>query len=56
MRKIKNIHLLLSILLLFLQGCSGNAITASDMQGTKTFYQVVDNYKSDKYTEAELKK
>ena len=56
MRKIKKIHLLLSILLLFLQGCSGNAITASDMQGTKTFYQVVDNYKSDKYTEAELKK
>ncbi len=56
MRKIKNIHLLLSILLLFIQGCSGNAITASDMQGTKTFYQVVDNYKADKYTEAELKK
>lgn len=54
MRKIKNIHLLLSILLLFLQGCSGNALTASDMQGTKTFYQVVDNYNSDKYTEAEL--
>ena len=56
MCKIKNIHLLLSILLLFIQGCSGNAITASDMQGTKTFYQVVDNYKADKYTEAELKK
>ena len=56
MRKIKKIHLLLSILLLFLQGCSGNAITASDMQGTKTFYQVVDNYKTDKYTEAELSK
>ena len=56
MRKIKKMHLLLSILLLFLQGCSGNALTASDMQGTKTFYQVVDNYKSDKYTEPELKK
>ena len=56
MRKIKKIYLLLSILLLFLQGCSGNALTTSDMQGTKTFYQVVDNYKSDKYTEAELKK
>ena len=56
MRKIKKMHLLLSILLLFLQGCSVNALTTSDMQGTKTFYQVVDNYKSDKYTEAELKK
>lgn len=56
MRKIKKMHLLISILLLFLQGCSGNALTASDMQGTKTFYQVVDNYKSDKYTEPELKK
>ena len=56
MRKIKKIYLLLSILLLCLQGCSGNALTASDMQGTKTFYQVVDNYKTDKYTEAELKK
>ena len=56
MSKIKKIYLLLSILLLFLQGCSGNALTASDMQGTKTFYQVVDNYKTDKYTEAELSK
>ena len=56
MRKIKKIYLLLSILLLFLQGCSGNALTASDMQGTKTFYQVVDNYNTDKYTEAELSK
>lgn len=56
MRKIKKIYLLLSILLLCLQGCSENALTASDMQGTKTFYQVVDNYKTDKYTEAELKK
>lgn len=56
MRKIKKIHLLLSILLLCLQGCSENALTASDMQGTKTFYQVVDNYKTDKYTEAELSK
>ena len=56
MSKIKKMHLLLSILLLFLQGCSGNSLTASDMQGTKTFYQVVDNYKTDKYTEAELSK
>ena len=56
MRKIKKIYLLLSILLLCLQGCSENALTASDMQGTKTFYQVVDNYKTDKYTEAELSK
>lgn len=56
MRKIKKIYLLLSILLLCLQGCSGNTLTASDMQGTKTFYQVVDNYKTDKYTEAELSK
>ena len=56
MYKLKKIPLLLSILLLFLQGCSENKVTASDMQGTKTFYQVVDNYKSDKYTEPELKK
>ena len=54
MRKIKNILLLLSVLSLFLQGCSRNYFTASDMQGTKTFYQVVDNYNTDKYTEAEL--
>ena len=44
MRKIKKMHLSLSILLLFLQGCSGNALTASDMQGTKSFYQVVNNH------------
>lgn len=56
MYKLKKIPLLLSILLLFLQGCSENKVTASDIQGTKTFYQVVDNYKSDKYTEPELKK
>ena len=56
MYKLKKIPLLLSILLLFLQGCSENKVTASDMQGKKTFYQVVDNYKTDKYTEAELSK
>ena len=56
MYKLKKIPLLLSILLLFLQGCSENKVTASDMQGEKTFYQVVDNYKTDKYTEAELSK
>ena len=56
MYKTKKIPLLLSIILLSLQGCSGNKVTASDMQGTKTFYQVVDNYKMDKYTEAELSK
>jgi len=56
MYKLKKIPLLLSVLLLSLQGCSGNKVTASDMQGTKTFYQVVDNYKTDKYTEAELSK
>ena len=54
MYKLKKIPLLLSVLLLSLQGCSGNEITASDMQGTKTFYQVVDNYKTDKYTQKEL--
>ena len=54
MYKLKRIPLLLSVLLLSLQGCRGNEVTASDMQGTKTFYQVVDNYKTDKYTEAEL--
>ena len=54
MYKLKKIPLLLSFLLLSLQGCSGSKVTASDMQGTKTFYQVVDNYKTDKYTEAEL--
>ena len=54
MYKLKKIPLLLSVLLLSLQGCRGNEVTASDMQGTKTFYQVVDNYKTDKYTEAEL--
>ena len=56
MYKLKKISLLLSVLLLSLQGCRGNEVTASDMQGTKTFYQVVDNYKTDKYTEAELSK
>ena len=56
MYKLKKIPLLLSVLLLFLQGCSENKVTASDMQGEKTFYQVVDNYKTDKYTEAELSK
>ena len=45
---------MLSVLLLSLQGCRGNEVTASDMQGTKTFYQVVDNYKTDKYTQKEL--
>ena len=54
MYKLKKIPLLLSVLLLSLQGCRGNEVTASDMQGTKTFYQVVDNYNTDKYTEAEL--
>ena len=54
MYKLKKIPLLLSVLLLSLQGCSESKVTASDMQGTKTFYQVVDNYKLNKYTEAEL--
>ena len=54
MYKLKKIPLLLSVLLLSLQGCRGNEVTASDMQGTKTFYQVVDNYNTDKYTEVEL--
>ena len=54
MYKLKKIPLLLSVLLLSLQGCRGNEVTASDMQGTKTFYQVVDNYKTDKYTQKEL--
>ena len=54
MYKLKKIPLMLSVLLLSLQGCRGNEITASDMQGTKTFYQVVDNYKTDKYTQKEL--
>ena len=56
MYKLKKIPLLFSVLLLSLQGCRGNEVTASDMQGEKTFYQVVDNYKTDKYTEAELSK
>lgn len=56
MYKLKKIPLLLSVLLLSLQGCSENKVTASDMQGEKFFYQVVDNYKTDKYTEAELSK
>ena len=54
MYKLKKIPLLLSVLLLSLQGCRGNEVTASDMQGTKTFYKVVDNYNTDKYTEVEL--
>ena len=54
MYKLKKIPLLLSVLLLSLQGCSRNEVTASDMQGTKTFYQVVDNYNTDKYTQKEL--
>ena len=54
MYKLKKIPLLLSVLLLSLQGCSRNEVTASDMQGTKTFYQVVDNYNTDKYTKKEL--
>ena len=54
MYKLKKIPLLLSVLLLSLQGCRGNEVTASDMQGTKTFYQVVDNYNTDKYTQKEL--
>lgn len=54
MYKLKKIPLMLSVLLLSLQGCRGNEVTASDMQGTKTFYQVVDNYKTDKYTQKEL--
>ena len=54
MYKLKKIPLLLSVLLLSLQGCRGNEVTASDMQGTKTFYQVVDNYNTDKYTKKEL--
>lgn len=54
MYKLKKIPLLLSVLLLFLQGCSGNKVTASDMQTEKFFYQVVSNYNSDNYTSTEL--
>ncbi len=54
MYKLKKIPLLLSVLLLFLQGCSGNKVTASDMQKEKFFYQVVNNYNSDNYTSTEL--
>ena len=54
MYKLKKIPLLLSVLLLFLQGCSGNKVTASDMQKEKFFYQVVSNYNSDNYTSTEL--
>ena len=55
MYKLKKIPLLLSVLLLFLQGCSGNKVTASDMQEEKFFfYQVVSNYNSDNYTSTEL--
>ena len=42
MYKLKKIPLLLSVLLLSLQGCSGNKVTASDMQEEKFFYQVSD--------------
>ena len=55
MYKLKKIPLLLSVLLLSLQGCSGNKVTASDMQGEKFFYQVSDTYYSTgKYTLDEL--
>ncbi|EIC96367.1 hypothetical protein HMPREF9970_1192 [Lachnoanaerobaculum saburreum F0468] len=54
MYKLKKIPLLLSVLLLFLQGCSGNDITASDMQGKKFFYQVSDAYSTSNYTLEEL--
>lgn len=54
MYKLKKIPLLLSVLLLSLQGCSGSKVTSSDMQGKKTFYQVVSNYNSDNYTSTEL--
>ena len=54
MYKLKKIPLLLSVLLLSLQGCSGNKVTASDMQKEKFFYQVVSNYNSDNYTSTEL--
>ena len=55
MYKLKKIPLLLSVLLLFLQqGCSESKVTSSDMQGKKTFYQVVSNYNSDNYTSTEL--
>ena len=54
MYKLKKIPLLLSFLLLFLQGCSGNDITASDMQGKKFFYQVSDAYSTSNYTLEEL--
>ena len=37
MYKLKKIPLLLSVLLLSLQGCSGSKVTASDMQGEKFF-------------------
>ena len=55
MYKLKKIPLLLSVLLLSLQGCSGNKVTASDMQGEKFFYQVSDaSYSTGKYTLDEL--
>ncbi len=51
MYKLKKIPLLLSVLLLSLQGCSGSKVTASDMQGEKFFYQVSDaSYSTGKYT------
>ena len=55
MYKLKKIPLLLSVLLLSLQGCSGSKVTASDMQGEKFFYQVSDaSYSTGKYTLDEL--
>ena len=55
MYKLKKIPLLLSVLLLSLQGCSENKVTASDMQGEKFFYQVSDaSYSTGKYTLDEL--
>ena len=54
MYKLKKIPLLLSVLLLSLQGCSGSKVTASDMQGEKFFYQVSDAYSTSNYTLEEL--
>ena len=51
MYKLKKIPLLLSVLLLSLQGCSGSKVTSSDMQGKKFFYQVSDaSCSTGKYT------
>ena len=55
MYKLKKIPLLLSVLLLSLQGCSGSKVTSSDMQGKKFFYQVSDaSCSTGKYTLDEL--